>query len=255
MKIGMPVLYEYNSVLENIKLAKELGLDFIELNLNFGYCRQQLERPEELNNLLVMNNLEATLHFYDEADFASYEEVVEAYMMLLEKFAVLGAKAQVKLINIHLNEGPIVTISGQKNYIYEKEYSIYIENIKRRLQRARKLCQQNNIEMVLENVYVPVHIQRTYIELWKEGFSFNYDIGHDNNDNDRLQNVLQTTPIKFKEYHMHDGNGKTCHLTLGTGNINLEEYKKQAERDQAYVVLEIKSSEDLKKSVKLFKNL
>ena len=42
---------------------------------------------------------------------------------------------------------------------------------------------------------------------------------------------------------------------MGTGNINLEEYKKQAERDQAYVVLEVKSSEDLKKSVKLFKNL
>ncbi len=255
MKLGMPVLYEYHSVLENITLAKALGLNFIELNLNFGYCREQLEKPEELNQLLVKNDLEATLHFYDEADFASYSEVVDAYLHLLEKYAILGFKSQVKVINIHLNEGPIVTISGQKNYIYEKEYPSYIENIKKRLHQAKRICNQNQIELVLENVYVPNHIQKTYQELWKEGFDFNYDIGHDNNDNDHLQEVLKTTPIKFREYHIHDGNRKTCHLTLGDGEINIRKFKQQAEKDGAYVVLEVKSSEDLRKSVKYFKNL
>ena len=255
MKVGMPVLYEYNSVLENIELAKALGLDFIELNLNFGYCRRQLEDPEELNQLLTTNHLEATLHFYDEADFASYSEVVGAYMSLLEKYATLGAKAKIKLINVHLNEGPIVTISGQKNYIYEKEYSIYIENIKNQLHQAQEICRRNHIGLVLENVYVPNHIQKTYVELWKEGFDFNYDIGHDNNDGDRLQKVLQTTPILFKEYHIHDGNQKTCHLTLGEGMIDISKFKRQAEKNNSYVVLEVKSSEDLQKSIKHFNSL
>jgi sugar phosphate isomerase/epimerase len=255
MKVGMPVLYEYNSVLENIELAKALGLDFIELNLNFSYCRQQLENPEELNHLLITNHLEATLHFYDEADFASYPEVVDAYMLLLEKYATLGAKAKIKLINIHINEGPIVTISGQKNYIYEKEYTTYIENIKQRLHQAREICERNHMDLVLENVYVPHHIQKTYVELWKEGFDFNYGIGHDNNDGDRLQKVLQTTPIKFKEYHIHDGNRKTCHLALGEGTIDISKFKREAEKNKAYVVLEVKSSEDLRKSVKYFNNL
>ena len=52
MKLGMPILFEYNSIEENINLAKELNLDFIELNLNFGYCRYELEHNKELKNKL-----------------------------------------------------------------------------------------------------------------------------------------------------------------------------------------------------------
>ena len=37
MKLGMPQLYEFDTIEENLALAKKLGLDFVELNLNFGY--------------------------------------------------------------------------------------------------------------------------------------------------------------------------------------------------------------------------
>ena len=36
IKIGMPQLYEFDTIEENLVLAKKLGVDFIELNLNFG---------------------------------------------------------------------------------------------------------------------------------------------------------------------------------------------------------------------------
>ena len=36
MKVGMPILFEFNTIEENLKLAKELGLDFVELNLRYG---------------------------------------------------------------------------------------------------------------------------------------------------------------------------------------------------------------------------
>ena len=32
MKLGMPILFEYDSIEENINLARKLNLDFIELN-------------------------------------------------------------------------------------------------------------------------------------------------------------------------------------------------------------------------------
>ena len=35
MKLGMPQLYEFDKIEENLVLAKQLNLDFIELNLNF----------------------------------------------------------------------------------------------------------------------------------------------------------------------------------------------------------------------------
>ncbi len=46
MKLGMPILYEFNTIIENVKLAKELNLDFIELNLNFSYCQKAMENKK-----------------------------------------------------------------------------------------------------------------------------------------------------------------------------------------------------------------
>ena len=42
MKLGMPQLFEFDNIEDNLILAKDLGLDFIELNLNFGYCRKEI---------------------------------------------------------------------------------------------------------------------------------------------------------------------------------------------------------------------
>lgn len=35
MKIGMPILYEFDSLEENFAFAARGGFDFVELNLNF----------------------------------------------------------------------------------------------------------------------------------------------------------------------------------------------------------------------------
>ena len=81
--------------------------------------------------LLDKYGIKATLHFYDEADLGSYPEVVDAYLVLLERYCKLG-EGYIESMNIHLCPGPVVTISGVKNYIYEKEYDEYIERFKQR---------------------------------------------------------------------------------------------------------------------------
>ena len=99
MKLGMPILYEFNTIIENVKLAKELNLDFIELNLNFSYCQKAMEN-KKIKKLLNDYQLDATLHFFDEADFGSYDEVVRGYLKLLKKYLKLG-KDYLKIVNIH----------------------------------------------------------------------------------------------------------------------------------------------------------
>ena len=109
----MPQLFEYQNIEDNFKLAKKLDLDFIELNLNFASCREALEK-KQVQDLVNEYNVETTLHFYDEADLGSYDEVVKAYLGLLDKYASLG-KGFVKQINVHLISGPVVTIAGVKH--------------------------------------------------------------------------------------------------------------------------------------------
>ena len=254
MKLGMPQLYEFDSIEDNLKLAKELNLDFIELNLNFGYCRKEME-DKNVASLLKKYDLEATLHFYDEADLGSYPEVVDAYLKLLDKYASLG-KGYIKMINFHLIPGPVVTISGIKNYIYEKEYDTYIKGLINNFKKAEEICNKNDIVMVIENTdIVCKYMKKTYMDLNLAGFKFNYDIGHDNVNNDFLWQIQDEYKIRFDEFHIHDGNRKTCHLALGDGIIDIKKFKSLAEKYNAYAVLEVKSSDDLKKSVPIFKNL
>lgn len=251
IKLGMPILYEYDNLNDNLLLAKKLGLDFIELNLNFGYCRNEMENGS-IDKLLKKYDLEATLHFYDEADFASYNEVVNAYKVLLKKYLLIG-KNYLKKINIHINVGPIVTISGEKNYIYEKEYDSYIKRLKNNLLEIKMLCENCGIDLVLENTNTPKFIQETFKELAKSGFKFTYDIGHDNTDNYMIREIFSM--LSFGEFHFHDGNTKKCHLALNDGNMDLKFFKDIAVSNQAYVLLEVKSANDLIKSVPIFKNL
>lgn len=256
MKLGMPILYEFNSIEENLILAKKLNLDFVELNLNFGYCRKEMEQ-KKVEELLKKYDLEATLHFYDEADFASYDEVVDAYFKLLEKYLELG-KNYIKIMNFHNNSGPVVTISGVKNYIYEKEYDEYIVKLIHNFTKIKKLVQEANCKMVIENVDGAKganFLVKSFKQLHEEGFHFNFDIGHDNIEQDYLYRLNEEINMKFDEFHFHDGNRKQCHLALGEGTIELKKYKDLAKQNVAYVLLEVKSSEDLIKSVPYFKNL
>lgn len=249
----MPILYEFNSIKENIDLAKSLGLDFVELNLNFGYCRDELESNKEIIDLMKNTDLEYTLHFYDEADFASYDEVVEGYIKLLNKYLSYAKDINIKLLNVHLNVGPIVTISGVKNYIYEKEYTKFINKLINNLKEVEKICNGYNIKLVIENVKIPNFLKQAYKDLNKANFSFNYDIGHDHTSGDVLKDMLLNESFRFEEFHIHDSLGNKDHLEIGQGELDINFYKNLAK--ESYIVLEVKSKEDLIKSVNKFKEM
>ena len=177
MKIGMPILYEFNSIKENILLAERLKLDFIELNLNFSYCRNDLEDElvrEELKKILQKNNMELTIHFFDEADFGTFDEITNGYFILLKMYIPYIKDLNIKMINFHLNPGPYVTISGIKNYIYEKEYYSFENRLFSNLNKINKICDENNLKFVIENISIPKYLERTYLLLSQKGYALNY---------------------------------------------------------------------------------
>ena len=255
MKLGMPELFTYQNIEDNFKLAKKLGLDFIEFNLNFASCREALESGI-LKQFVNQYSVEATLHFYDEADLGSYDEVVSAYLSLLEKHASFG-QGFIKQINVHLIPGPVVTIAGIKHYVYEKEYDSYIKRLANNFKKASAICDKYGMKMVIENTdNIPSYVRRTYIDLFKEGFRFCYDIGHDYLSNDLVWNTLKEIELPFDEFHIHDAKDrKSCHLSLGEGELDIAKYKRLAEKNNAYVVLEVKQESDLLSSVTAFRKL
>lgn len=255
IKIGMPELFEYDNIEDNFKLAKELDLDFIELNLNFSNTRKLMEE-DKIYDLLNKYNLVATLHFFDEADFAGLDLVVDAYLNLLDKYLSLGSK-YIKQVNVHLQKGPIVTISGTKNYIYQKEYEIFIKRLINNLYKAKNIAKKYNINLVIENTEdLPLFFKDVYKDLYNNDFRFCYDIGHDHISGNIVLDVLNEYNLKFDEFHIHDAKNKNkCHLSLGEGELDIKKYKELSEKNNSYVVIEVKSSKDLINSIPIFKKL
>ena len=68
MDFGMPYLLEMQSIKECCALAKELGLQFVELNANFPDCLLEKLDPAELHRLKCKYDIYFTLHIEEECD-------------------------------------------------------------------------------------------------------------------------------------------------------------------------------------------
>ena len=244
MKIGMPILYSFDSLLDNFAFASRGGFDFVELNLNFSYCRKALLEKGLLGSLIKKYGLGITLHFFDEADFGTYDEVAESYLILLERYLLPAAAEGLKTLVVHLIEGPVVTISGVKNY------NIAVE----------RLCRENKVALALENSKTVPYMEKTYAALQHEGFSFTFDIGHDEVCGNLPRKIFQKTDFRgVKEFHIHDVKSeksmKKDHVNLGDGKVDVAYYKRVAERIGADCLLELKCTADLENSLAYFKKL
>ena len=58
MQFGMPTLIENKTLTENVELCSRLGLNFIELNMNFP--EYQIDKLENADNLLTLQGIRAS---------------------------------------------------------------------------------------------------------------------------------------------------------------------------------------------------
>ena len=83
----MPILVEFHSLEENIKLFQELNLDFIELNLDIPYCF-----PENIETNLLNNNT-FTIHLSEKFDVGELNNSLRKfYLSEIEKIVSFGTK-------------------------------------------------------------------------------------------------------------------------------------------------------------------
>ena len=255
MKLGMPSLFEFDSIEDNIKLAKELDLDFIEINYNFNYC-QDAVLNNTISQLLVNNDLEASIHYFDHADFGAIDEIRLTYIKLFEQMIdKIKDIKEIKNIVVHLNPGPIVTINGKRFYVYEKEESIFKQRLFDSYKRINELCTLYDKQLVIENIDLPTFLKKVYLELNDMNYCFCFDIGHDYKYNSKVNIMQQDHNFTFKEFHIHNSDGFKDHLPLNNGLININYFKRMASIHDAMVVIEVKNKEDLKVSVPLFKEI
>jgi sugar phosphate isomerase/epimerase len=249
MRVGMPVLMEHNTVEKNIQLAKELGLDFVELNINIQYCLPSEEFRHELIRLKKKYDIDFTMHYYDMVDISSTSKHYRNY--LYTELSEIGKYLEniVDKMVIHIEPGAFMTIKSVKNYVYSEDPN-YVPRTINTAKTIQEVLETFGISMVLENVPIHPFMEPLYKALHENDFYFCYDIGHDVIYNDYLfKSFKEKYGLRFKHMHMHNVYNKKDHQKITHGELIIDDYLAFVNDNKIDVVIEVKDEVNLRESV------
>ncbi len=265
-KYGMPTLIENKTLDENIALCKELGLSFIELNMNFP--EYQIDKIEDMGQFIKKAEnagIYYTIHLDENLNIADFNplvrnayletvrrtiEVAKQFVGLKDKY---GNKEQPLIINMHMHHGIFITLPDRKVQMYERDFETYIAHFRCFAKLCEEWIGQSDIKIAIENTSGFREYEKKAIEylLEKDCFVLTWDIGHSKATKEEDVPFILQHKNKLKHFHIHDGkeNPPKNHLALGNGEINIIERLKLAKECNARCVIETKTIDALKKSV------
>lgn len=258
MKIGMPALVEYTTLNQLVELCKKLNLNFIELNMNLPYNFIQNINPTELRKITKATNIEFTMHMPDEADLGSfYESVREGYVKLFSDTLDFAYESGLKLLNMHIVEGAKMTLPEKKVYIYEQYSDQYEHNFIKSIEELSSKAQKYNIALSIENSH---NFGKAYIQkvldkaITYPNVQLTWDTGHDAVSNFSDKIYLMKHRDIIAHMHFHDAKGKSDHQIPFDGELNISELINFANQQNIKMLIEVKTSEALKSSVKILRD-
>ena len=252
MDFGMPYLIETQSIEECCVLAKELGLQFVELNASFPDCLVEKLDPAQLHQLSRKYGVYFTLHIDETCNPVAFNTIVRAAWLKSVRHALSIAVALgMPIVNMHFPMGDYVTLPDRRVYLYEQ----YADDFQAALTEFRDVCEEvlrdTNIHVSIENTSGWKDYENRAIEYLLESpvFGLTLDIGHCHGVGDVDEPFYRKHDERLMHMHGHDGLGKKDHMVLGDGEIDLCERFAWAKRRNARVVLETKTIEALRTSV------
>ncbi len=253
MKIGMPALVEYNTLSELVDLCLKLGVNFIELNMNMPYNFIERISPEELRKIKRDTNIEFTMHMPDDADLGTfYESVRKGYVSLFSDTIDWAEEAGVELLNMHIIEGAKMTLPDRKVYIYEQYSEEFQNNFVKSIKTLSEKARRKNVLLSIENSsnFGRSHIQKALNRsILYPNVKLTWDIGHDAVSNFTDKQYLMNHKNEICHMHIHDVIGKKDHQSLFEGELNICEFLHFAQTRNMRALVEVKTSESLKKSI------
>lgn len=263
MKLGMPTLIECKSVEENVELCLQLGLDFIELNMNLPICFPENLSYERLQRLKRKHQLQFTIHLPEEIDLSSPHHSIRKGHLKRCKETIRWAKsAGISLINMHIHNGTYFTLPEQKlwvNEVYEQEF---VENLCAAYAELYAYAHLYDVMLCIENAtnfQLPFIQKGLQLLAQQEGFFLTWDVGHDARTGYEEMQVIQPYMDRVRHMHLHDVKLDKLqqaelgfvldHQPLYTGSVPLDDRIQFAQEREISVVIEVKTAEFLQQSI------
>ncbi|MGN6713126.1 sugar phosphate isomerase/epimerase family protein [Anaerocolumna jejuensis] len=254
MDYGMPTLIELETLRENAALCQSLGLQFIELNMNLPqYTGEVFQNLDYLKELSKEYGIYYTIHLDENLNVCDFNSrVAGAYEETVYETLKAAIRMGVPLLNMHMQEGVYFTLPDKKVYLFEKYKELYLRKLEQFRNRCTEIIGSNRLVISIENTNGYLPFQKEGIERMLESpaFTLTWDIGHSHAAGKADEEFILQHKERLKHFHIHDAFGKKNHLTLGTGEVNLAEKLSIAKDTRSRCVLETKTAQSLKESVK-----
>lgn len=253
LKIGAPTMVEMENLEQAAQVCADLGLDFLELNINFPqYLLPRLD-VSCLRELAEKYGIFYTLHLDDEmsiADFNPY--IARGYCQTVYDAIELSRELGIRKLNMHLSRGAKYTLPDRVIYFFEAYEEDYLQRIREFRDECEQCIGSAEITVCVENTAGYLPFQRKAVELLLESpvFGLTFDIGHNYCAGNADEDFILAHQNRLKHFHIHDCvEGRKDHRTLGTGELDVGRYLALAEKLNCSAVIETKTVESLERSI------
>lgn len=252
-RFGMPSLIETKTPEECAALCGELGLSFVELNMNLPQYQTDTMDVKKLRALGEKYGIFYTIHIDENLNMADFNPLVAAaYRETVVRTVALGKELGVPVLNMHMPRGVYFTLPEGKVYLFERYREEFLEKVRLFRDICTEAIGDSGMMICVENWsgYTPWQIEALDLLLESPAFGLTFDVGHNHCIGGADEPVILQRGEHLHHMHLHDvKDGGKDHQTLGTGELDIPKYLAMAERYGCTVVLETKTIAGLRKSV------
>lgn len=258
MKYGMPTLVECKGIEDCAALACECGVDFIEINMSFPQYIPSALDLKLLKKIKNEKNIFYTVHADEQLNPFDFNGKVSAcYFDVMRDTVRFARELGVPVINMHLLKGVYVTLPGRVILLSDVYRDEYLKRVREFINMCEAEIGDSSLKICIENVDSNPFTdgQKAALELFmqSEKFALTLDTGHELCLGGRDTFIFEKYPQRLIHMHLHDSDGKSAHLPLGTAKIDVKEKIGLLRGDTC--LIEVKTSDGLRESIKYLKSL
>ena len=252
MKLGMPTLVECRDIYECVEVAVENKLDFVEINMSFPQYQPTSLDTAALVELKEKSGVGYTIHADEGLNpFDFNKKVSDCYFEVMRDTIDFAIAVGAPVINMHLLRGIYVTLPGKVILLSDVYSEEYFAAVRRFIAMCEDRIGDAPLKICIENVDTNpfTSSQLSALELFMKSpvFALTLDTGHMECLDYRDEPVFNKYPDRLLHMHLHDSDGKSAHLALGDGRINVADKLSLLRGDTCLV--EVKTKAGLKKSM------